>query len=105
MRDHYIKKVRELHRKLEHYEHGGGSMNGNAGLALRDMESTLVQRDGAVMGQARRSMALKSALSDALGCAHHAMWQSENHLTLTHVDARCEIPCAGSVRTASVLIC
>ena len=23
VRDHYIKKVRELHRKLEHYQHGG----------------------------------------------------------------------------------
>ena len=65
----------------------GGELAGNSGLALREMEDTLVQRDGAVMGQARRTMGLKTALSDALGCAHHALWQSENHLTLTHVDA------------------
>ena len=41
VRDHYVKKVRELHRKLEHYEYGSG----RGDLALRDMEGVLENRD------------------------------------------------------------
>eukprot|EP01047_Picozoa_sp_COSAG01_P011281 COSAG01_NODE_493_length_16327_cov_5.632879_7_plen_148_part_00 len=83
----YIKKVRELHRKLEHYEHGGGDSLHGGGLALRDMEGVLAQRDASVLGQTRKLMSTQQRLVDALGCAHHALWQSENHLTLTHVES------------------
>ena len=35
VRDHYIKKVRELHRKLEHYQHGGiGELAGNRSVRI-----------------------------------------------------------------------
>jgi Ca2+-binding EF-hand superfamily protein len=84
VRDHYIKKVRELHRKLEHYEYGGG---GARDIALRDMEGVISHRDNAVMQQSRRAMHLQQQLTDALGASHHAMWQAENHLTLTHADS------------------
>lgn len=84
VRDHYIKKVRELHRKLEHYEYGGGA---SRDVALRDMEGVISHRDDAVMQQTRRAMRLQQQLVDALGAAHHAMWQAENHLTLTHADS------------------
>jgi hypothetical protein len=83
----YIKKVRELHRKLEHYEHGGGDSVHGGGLALRDMEGVLAQRDASVLGQTRKLMSTQQRLVDALGCGHHALWQSENHLTLTHVES------------------
>lgn len=59
VRDHYIKKVRELHRKLEHYEHGGG---GARDIALRDMEGVISHRDNAVMQQSRRAMDLQQQL-------------------------------------------
>ena len=87
VRDHYIKKVRELHRKLEHYEYGGGGARGGGDIALRDMEGVLSHRDNAVMAQSRRAMGLQQQLVDALGAAHHALWQAENHLTLTHADS------------------
>ena len=51
------------------------------------MEGVLAQRDASVLGQTRKLMNTQQRLVDALGCAHHALWQSENHLTLTHVES------------------
>eukprot|EP01051_Picozoa_sp_SAG22_P007936 SAG22_NODE_577_length_8975_cov_12.406827_9_plen_185_part_00 len=71
VRSHYIKKVRELHKKLEHYEYGGGSSD----LALRDMEGVLESRDRTVMQQSRAVMDSRQKLVSACcssRCSHPA---------------------------------